>query len=99
MMLDAAGREDEALAVMKSIYKPSQPQPEIALGYARILARAGKRDEALQLLSTSAATTPINPPLQDLIGDDQGRADAGADRRNDRERESARRSSVSAAPS
>jgi tetratricopeptide (TPR) repeat protein len=57
-MLDAAGREDEALSVMKTIYRPSQPAQDVVLGYARILARSGNREEALNVLRTLRGDNP-----------------------------------------
>lgn len=67
IMLDAAGRESEAVAAIKKLYKPNSPEQEIVLGYARIMARAGEKAEAMRALTAYAGEDPTNPAALDLL--------------------------------
>ena len=72
LILDAAGREPEAADAIAAAYKIDATALRVVDGYARIMVRAGKRDEAIRALVQFAGSTPPHPLLRDLLADIQG---------------------------
>jgi tetratricopeptide (TPR) repeat protein len=66
---DLAGRSDEAVAAISAAYKTDNSALRVVEAYARILARAGKRDEAIKALETYDASQPNHPVIKDLLAD------------------------------
>lgn len=62
LITDFAGRTDEALAFMVSVYTPDQTQ-RVVEAYARMLARVGRTDEALAAIDAYLEGTPDHPRL------------------------------------
>ncbi len=69
LILDAAGREDEAVAAITKAYNTDGSALRVVDGYARILARAGKRDVAAKALTDFAGATPLHPAVRTLLDD------------------------------
>ena len=61
LMWDLAGNEDEAIKRLKSASERDGSAVRVAEAYARALARAGKKDEALAVLAAFDAKLPRNP--------------------------------------
>lgn len=66
MILDAAGRTDEAATAIKRAYKEDTTALRVVDGYARILARAGQTDAAMRALVTFAGEDPLHPAVRVL---------------------------------
>jgi tetratricopeptide (TPR) repeat protein len=69
VLADLAGREDEAVAAISAAYKTDNSALRVVEAYARILARAGKRDEATKALVTYDASQPNHPVIKSLLAD------------------------------
>ncbi|MEX0851775.1 MAG: tetratricopeptide repeat protein [Bauldia sp.] len=65
-ILDAAGRHGEAVEGMKKAYANDPSALRIVEGYARILARADKRDEALKVLTDFGGERPMHVVIKAL---------------------------------
>jgi tetratricopeptide (TPR) repeat protein len=68
-LADLAGRQDEAVAAISAAYKTDNSALRVVEAYARILGRAGKRDEAIKALETYDASQPNHPVIKDLLAD------------------------------
>ncbi len=66
LIADMAGRHDEALATIAKAYKDDSGSMRIVEAYARMLARAGKKDEALKALENFLKGGPLQPLAQRL---------------------------------
>ncbi len=66
---DMAGRPDEAVTAISAAYKTDNSALRVVEGYARILARAGKRDDAIKALETYDAGQPNHPVIRSLLAD------------------------------
>lgn len=66
LLLDAAGRSGEAVAAIKTLYKPTSREQEIVLGYVRIMARSGDRAEAQRALTAYGGDDPTNSALREM---------------------------------
>lgn len=69
MMLDMAGMRDEAIARLKDAHERDANAVSIVDAYARALARAGKKDDALKVLEAYSAKVPRQPIVAALIAD------------------------------
>ncbi len=69
LILDAAGRTDEAAAAITKAYNTDGSALRVVEAYARILARAGKRDVAVKALTDFAGTSPLHPAVKGLLDD------------------------------
>ncbi len=69
LILDAAGRTDEAVATITKAYNTDGSALRVVEGYARILARAGRRDDAAKALADFAAVSPLHPAVKQLLDD------------------------------
>jgi tetratricopeptide (TPR) repeat protein len=67
LILDAAGRKTEAVAAINRAYKSDATALRIVDGYARIMARAGEPDKAIEALVAFAGERPANPVLSALL--------------------------------
>ncbi len=67
LILDAIGRETDALAAIKKAYDTDDSALRIVDGYARISARAGKKDQAVKALVDFAGNSPLQPLVRDLL--------------------------------
>src|SRR5262249_19807098 len=52
VLADLAGKQEDAVAAISAAYKTDNTALRVVEGYARILARAGKRDDAIKALTT-----------------------------------------------
>src|SRR5262249_54868397 len=66
-ILDAAGRGPEAVAFITKAYNTDGSALRVVEAYARIMARAGKRDEAVKALVTFAGDGPFDPAVKQLL--------------------------------
>ena len=69
LILDAAGRQQPAVDAISAAYKADATALRIVEGYARILARAGKSDEAVRALTQFTAEAPLQPVIRDLLAE------------------------------
>ena len=69
LILDAAGRTQEAVAAITKAYKTDGSALRVVEGYARILARAGQRDVAAKALSDFVGASPLHPAVTELLDD------------------------------
>ncbi len=69
LILDAAGRTADAVAAITKAYNTDGSALRVVDGYARILARAGKRDVAAKALTDFAGLTPLHPAVKELLAD------------------------------
>jgi len=67
LILDAAGRSAEAVEAINRAYKTDTTALRVVDGYARIMARAGKRDEAIRALVAFGGEEPLHPVVRDLL--------------------------------
>jgi tetratricopeptide (TPR) repeat protein len=67
LILDAAGRGSDAVAAITRAYNTDGSALRVVEGYARILARAGKRDEAAKALVTFAGEAPLDPSITEML--------------------------------
>ncbi|MBB3930600.1 tetratricopeptide (TPR) repeat protein [Kaistia hirudinis] len=70
LILDVAGRQDEALAAIQAAYKADPTAMRVVEAYARMMARAGKTTEAREALdkfAKSGVALPIIKALSDEI--------------------------------
>lgn len=67
LIADLAGRSDDAVAAITVAYRTDATALRVVEGYARILARAGKRDEALKALVTFSIEQPNQPVIRQLV--------------------------------
>jgi tetratricopeptide (TPR) repeat protein len=67
LILDAAGRGPEAVAFITKAYNTDGSALRVVEGYARIMARAGKRDEAAKALTTFSGDSPFDPSIKQLL--------------------------------
>ena len=61
LMWDLAGKEEEAIKRLKDAHERDANAVSVTEAYARALARAGKKDEALAVLNDYDAKLPRNP--------------------------------------
>lgn len=71
LILDAAGRTEEAAAAIEKAYKSEAPSLRLVVAYARIMARSGKRDEAIAAITSAGGIDPRHPQLRSLLADIQ----------------------------
>ena len=69
LILDSAGRTADAVAPIKRAYASNGNVRGIVLAYARIIARAGQRDEAIRALTTMSGDNPHTPATRQLLAD------------------------------
>ena len=69
LILDAAGRTSEAAAAITKAYTADGSALRVVEGYARIMARAGKRDVAAKALTDFAGSSPLHPAVKELADD------------------------------
>ena len=69
LILDAAGRTSEAAAAITKAYTTDGSALRVVEGYARIMARAGKRDVAAKALTDFAGSSPLHPAVKELADD------------------------------
>jgi tetratricopeptide (TPR) repeat protein len=69
LIADAAGRKDDALATIASAYQADTSALRVVEAYARINARAGKRDEAIRAVVAFAGEEPEHPVMKTLLSD------------------------------
>jgi tetratricopeptide (TPR) repeat protein len=69
LILDAAGRGDEAATAIKRAYTDDGTALRIVVTYARILSRTGERDEAIRALTAFGGDEPRHPELRYLLAD------------------------------
>ncbi len=74
LILDAAGRTAEAAEAISHAYKTETPSLRLVVAYARIMARGGKRDEAIRAITSIGGTDPRHPQLRTLLADIQAGA-------------------------
>ncbi|MCR4282204.1 MAG: tetratricopeptide repeat protein [Bauldia sp.] len=67
LILDAAGRSAEAVEAIKRAYKSDTTALRIVDGYARIMTRAGNRDEAIKALVAFGGRYPLHPAVRELL--------------------------------
>ena len=67
LILDLAGRTDEAVAAITAAYQADNANLRVVEGYGRILARAGKRNEAIVGLNEFLVNQPKNPVIGKLL--------------------------------
>ena len=72
ILADLAGRPDEAVTAISAAFKADNSALRVVEAYARILARAGKRDDAIKALQTYDASQPNHPVIKDLLADLRG---------------------------
>ncbi len=66
LMLDAAGRTADAIEAISKAYETDTAALKIVDGYARILARAGRTDEAIKALTDFGGEAPLHPIIKAL---------------------------------
>ena len=69
LILDAAGRQQPAVDAISTAYKADATALRVVEGYARILARAGKTDEAVHALTQFTSEAPLQPVIRDLLAE------------------------------
>ena len=69
LILDAAGRTGEAVAAITRAYDTDSSALRVVEGYARIMARAGKRDAAIKALTDFAGVSALHPAVKELLAD------------------------------
>ncbi len=69
LIADLAGRRDDAVAAISVAYRTDPTALRVVEGYARILARAGKRDEAIKALITFSIDQPNQPVIKQLLSE------------------------------
>ncbi len=69
MILDAAGRTKDAVTAITRAYDTDGSALRVVEGYARILARAGRRDAALKALTDFAGISALHPAVKELADD------------------------------
>ncbi len=69
VLADLAGQSDDAVAAITNAYKTDNSALRVVEAYARILARAGKHDEASKALTTYDAAQPNHPVIRGLLAD------------------------------
>lgn len=69
LILDAAGRTDEAVAAIGKAYDDDSSALRVVVSYARILARAGKKADAIDALTRLGGDKPTHPELKYLLAD------------------------------
>jgi tetratricopeptide (TPR) repeat protein len=69
ILADLAGRPDEAVTAISAAFKADNSALRVVEAYARILARAGKRDDAIKALQTYATSQPNHPVIKGLLAD------------------------------
>jgi len=67
VLLDAAGRSEEAVDHARAAAEADASAIGLLDGYARILARAGKRQEAIDTVTAFAGEEPLHPMARDLL--------------------------------
>ena len=77
LVLDAAGRSGDAVAPIKRAYAADATVRGIVVAYARIMARAGQRDEAIRALIALSGDNPHTPLVRDLLTQLKGGATLG----------------------
>jgi tetratricopeptide (TPR) repeat protein len=69
ILLDAAGRTAEAVDPISRAFETDHTAMRVAEAYGRILARAGKRDEAIKGLVEFGGEKPTHPVISALLND------------------------------
>jgi len=69
ILTDLAGRQEDAVAAISAAYKTDNTALRVVEAYARMLARAGKRDEAVKALTAYDASQPNHPVVKALLAD------------------------------
>jgi tetratricopeptide (TPR) repeat protein len=69
LILDAAGRTDEAVETIGKAYHTDGSALRVVEAYARILAASGKRDVAAKALTDFAGENPLHPAVRQLLAD------------------------------
>ncbi len=69
LILDAGGRTSEAAVIITKAYNTDNSALRVVEGYARIMARAGKRDEAIKALTDFAGVSALHPAVKELLDD------------------------------
>lgn len=69
LIANAAGRMDDAVNAITGAYTTDSTALRVVEGYARIMAQAGKRDQAIKALVTFLDTQPNQPVIRQLLED------------------------------
>ncbi len=69
LILDAAGRTSDAVAAISKAYNTDSSALRVVEGYARIMARAGKRDVAAKALTDFTGVSTLHPAVKELLDD------------------------------
>ncbi|MBN8996671.1 MAG: tetratricopeptide repeat protein [Rhizobiales bacterium] len=69
LIANAAGRTDDAVNAITGAYKTDSTALRVVEAYARILAPAGKRDEAIRALAMFLNAQPNQPVIRQLLAD------------------------------
>ncbi len=69
LILDAAGRTNEAVAAITKAYDSDNAALRVVEGYARIMAHAGQRDTAVKALTDFADVSALHPAVKELLDD------------------------------
>jgi tetratricopeptide (TPR) repeat protein len=72
LILDAAGRTSDAATAIARAYATDASALRVVEGYARIMARAGKREIAIKALTDFAGADPLHPTIATLLADIRG---------------------------
>jgi tetratricopeptide (TPR) repeat protein len=72
LVLDAAGRTSDAATAIGRAYGTDDSALRVVEGYARIMARAGKREVAAKALTDFAGVDPLHPTIAALLADIRG---------------------------
>jgi len=69
LIANAAGRMDDAVNAITGAYRTDSTALRVVEAYARILAQAGKRDEAIRSLAMFLNSQPNQPVIRQLLTD------------------------------
>ncbi len=69
LILDAAGRTGDASVAITKAYNTDSSALRVVEAYARILARAGRRDTAAKALADFSDTSALHPAVKELLDD------------------------------
>ena len=69
ILADLAGRHDDAVAAIADAYKTDNTALRVVEAYARMLARAGKRDDAIRALTAYDGSQPNHPVVKALLAE------------------------------
>ena len=69
ILFDAAGRHEDAVIAIGRAYRSDITALRIIDGYARIMARAGEPDKAIEALVAFGGDNPPHPAVRELLGE------------------------------